>query len=602
MKLSAKIILGFILTNIIYVTLSIVIFSAVLPAGREAEILSRERLPMLEGASLIQYSIARECQMIQAYRNDVNPEILVKSLVYNADVVKNIHLLKKGLAEFKVEGRDASGALQTLEANYKNFRALADTLPAVIQAVNNSLEAILFNSEGLKATLSAVLSGDGLPDPEQRDSLYELTALVDRLSNLSMRAHFRYREEEFKTAEDLLKRGQDILAGLGRSAELEETGKSLSESLSAMAGQFKVFKAALAKERQDAGERDRFSEAVAVSAAALREADNQKAREAAAASGTALRGAMWILAFGLLASLALSAVSAIVLIRGITRPLNAMILRLTQGSQMVEQASGALSSSAHDLLEGVKGNSASLSEIASAVEELNSMTQRNAQDSAQASDLMAQVKNSFALAEQSMTRLTKAMTDISASGQEIAKIIKLIDEVAFQTNLLALNAAVEAARAGEAGAGFAVVADEVRNLAIRSAEAAKGTSELLAATINGINAGVEMVGQAAGTFSSVEGQVGAVSSLFSEVAEASREQSGDISRIRDSVASMDRISREGTAQADKSARSAQELAAQAVNLHGAVGDLTELVHGRASGSQAAAAPWGAPNLALPPRA
>jgi len=599
MKLSAKIILGFVLTNIIYVTLSVVIFWSARPASLEAEILSRERLPMLAGASQIQYSIARECQMIQAYRGEVNPEILVKALVYNAEVIKHIHLLKKALAGAKGHGAEALGTLQALEANYKNFRALADTLPALIQAVNNSLEGILFNAESLKTAISAVLGGDELDDHELRGGLYELTALIDRLANLSMRAHFHYRAEEFKAAEELLKQGQEHLAGLALPAGLAEIKKHLSESLSGLAGQFQAFETALAKEIQDAGERDRFSEAVAVSAAALREADNQKALQAAAASWSALREVMWVLTFGVLASLVLSAVSASVLIRGITRPVNALILRLAQGSQTVEQASGALSSSAHDLLQGVKGNSASLSEIAAALEELNSMTQRNAHDSSQASDLMAQVKNSFELGQESMIRLTKAMNDVSASGQEIAKIIKLIDGIAFQTNLLALNAAVEAARAGEAGAGFAVVADQVRTLATRSAEAAKSTAELLVTAINGINAGVEMAGQTSGTFTSVEGQVGTVTKLFSDVAEASREQSSGISRIRDSMTSMDKVSREGTEQADKSDRSAQALVAQAVDLHGAVDELTELVHGRASGRSADSAARAAPSLPPP---
>jgi methyl-accepting chemotaxis protein len=134
------------------------------------------------------------------------------------------------------------------------------------------------------------------------------------------------------------------------------------------------------------------------------------------------------------------------------------------------------------------------------------------------------------------------------------------------------------------------VADEVRKLALRSAEAAKGTSELLASTISGINTGAGMVSETAGTFSSVEAQVGTLSSLFSDVAEASREQSDDISRIRDFMASMDKISWESTAQADKSARSAREMASQTVNLNGAVGDLTELVHGRASGGQTSPVP------------
>ncbi|GHV57004.1 hypothetical protein FACS189460_2800 [Deltaproteobacteria bacterium] len=584
MKLSSKIILGFVLTNFIYVTLSIVIFWSARPASREADILSRELLPMLNQASLIQYSIARESQFTQVYRSGVNPEVLVESLVYNAEVVKYLHQLKRGLAESAAAAdRDISSAITALESNYNKFRELAENLPSAIQAVNNSLEGVLFTSEDLWSSLSEFLENNPVAEPKVRADLQELAVTVDILTALTLRVRYRYDADEFKTAEDLLKKGRSLLAELERAGGLGELQKNLGDTLSAIGRHTQALKEALERDQRDDIERAKYSEAVVAAAATLRDAGNQRAWQTAANSGATLRVVMWILALGALASLVLSAISALVLIRGITRPINVLIRRLTEGSREVGQASGALSAAAREMLDGAKGNSSSLSDISSAVDDLNSMTLRNAQDSGQASELMAQVKNSFSLAEKSMIQLTQAMTDISASGSQIAKIIKTIDEIAFQTNLLALNAAVEAARAGEAGAGFAVVADEVRNLAIRSADAAKGTSELLASTIGGINSGAEMVHKTAENFSSVEIQVNTVSNLFSGVAEASREQSDNIARIKDSMVNMDTVSRESTAQADESARSARELADQASVLHDAVNDLTMLVHGAGTG-------------------
>jgi methyl-accepting chemotaxis protein len=182
-------------------------------------------------------------------------------------------------------------------------------------------------------------------------------------------------------------------------------------------------------------------------------------------------------------------------------------------------------------------------------------------------------------AEKSMAQVIKAMEDISVSGNEISKIIKTIDEIAFQTNLLALNAAVEAARAGEAGAGFAVVADEVRNLAIRSAEAAKNTADLIAETIANINSGSEMVNSTSEAFKIVENHAIKVAGLISEVAEASREQSQGISQITTAMSEMDKVTQSNAASSEESASAAGQLSLQAGNLLNAVSDMKALTQG-----------------------
>lgn len=130
-----------------------------------------------------------------------------------------------------------------------------------------------------------------------------------------------------------------------------------------------------------------------------------------------------------------------------------------------------------------------------------------------------------------MADLTQSMDEISHASEETSKIIKTIDEIAFQTNLLALNAAVEAARAGEAGAGFAVVADEVRNLALRAAEAAKSTAELIDGTVKRVNTGTDLVSKTNAEFTKVAESAKKVGELVSEISAASREQAQGINKV-----------------------------------------------------------------------
>ena len=198
---------------------------------------------------------------------------------------------------------------------------------------------------------------------------------------------------------------------------------------------------------------------------------------------------------------------------------------------------------------------------------------------AEANALMRQATEAVKMATGSMGHVIRAMEEISVSGNEIGKIIKTIDEIAFQTNLLALNAAVEAARAGEAGSGFAVVADEVRNLAIRSADAAKSTADLIASTISNINSGSEMVNATADNFKTVETHSSKVAELVAEVAEASKEQSQGIGQITTAMSQMDKVTQSNAASAEESASAAGQLSLQAGNLLSAVDEMNELVHG-----------------------
>ncbi len=168
-------------------------------------------------------------------------------------------------------------------------------------------------------------------------------------------------------------------------------------------------------------------------------------------------------------------------------------------------ASGQVSSASQQLAAGSSEQAASIEETSSSLEEMSSMTSQNADNAGCADNLMKEVNQVVGQANASMTELTTSMAHISQASEETSKIIKTIDEIAFQTNLLALNAAVEAARAGEAGAGFAVVADEVRNLAMRAADAAKNTADLIEGTVKKVSDGSDLVTKTNDAFTLVAG-------------------------------------------------------------------------------------------------
>ncbi|MDD4052053.1 MAG: methyl-accepting chemotaxis protein [candidate division Zixibacteria bacterium] len=264
----------------------------------------------------------------------------------------------------------------------------------------------------------------------------------------------------------------------------------------------------------------------------------------------------------------------------ITRPVNKIVTALTDGAEQVGAASAQVAAAGQSLAEGATEQASSLEETSSALEEMSSMTKQNA-DNAREANLLATAANTATdKGAAAMDGMSKAIMEIKKSSDETAKIIKVIDEIAFQTNLLALNAAVEAARAGEAGKGFAVVAEEVRNLAQRSAEAAKNTSALIEGSQKNADNGVHATDQLIAILGEVTTTIKKVSGLVGEVSAASNEQAQGIGQITSAVAQMDQVTQQSASNAEESSAASEELSAQAQQMLQIVGDLSRLINGR----------------------
>lgn len=263
----------------------------------------------------------------------------------------------------------------------------------------------------------------------------------------------------------------------------------------------------------------------------------------------------------------------------ITRPIKQIIANLGDGADQVTSASAQVSSASQQLAQGASQQAAALEETSSSLEEMASMTRQNADNANQANGLILETGQTIDQANRSMVALTGSMKDITAASGETAKIIKTIDEIAFQTNLLALNAAVEAARAGEAGAGFAVVADEVRNLALRAAEAAKNTANLIDGTVTKVKEGDELVHKTAADFEKVAASTNKAKELVAEIAAASNEQASGVSQINKAVSEMDKVVQQNAANAEESSSASEELSSQAEQMKDVVGELVALVEG-----------------------
>lgn len=254
--------------------------------------------------------------------------------------------------------------------------------------------------------------------------------------------------------------------------------------------------------------------------------------------------------------------------------LNDTLGQINQASDQVSSGSDQVSSGAQALSQGATEQASSVEELAATISEISQQVKSNADNAQNASQKSGVAGDEVVQSNKKMQELIRAMGEISKSSQEIGKVIKTIEDIAFQTNILALNAAVEAARAGAAGKGFAVVADEVRNLASKSAEAAKGTTALIEGAILAVENGTQLADDTAVSLGSVVNTTQEVADLINKISFASSEQADSIAQVTQGIDQISAVVQTNSATAEESAAASEELSGQAAMLKSLVGKFT----------------------------
>jgi methyl-accepting chemotaxis protein len=263
--------------------------------------------------------------------------------------------------------------------------------------------------------------------------------------------------------------------------------------------------------------------------------------------------------------------------RGINRTLQEVASTLGSGAEQTAAAATQVSASSQSLASGASEQAASLEETSASLTEMSSMARRSANSAGEARSGAVTARELVERGVREMESMQAGLRAIKTASEDITRILKTIDEIAFQTNILALNAAVEAARAGEAGAGFAVVADEVRSLAQRCAAAARETAEKIDGSVTKSRHGVSLGDEVARCFREIQERVEGLDKLVADIASATGEQNQGIGQITSAISQMDHVTQSNASHAEETAAAAEELNTQSQALQDVVRQLQQLV-------------------------
>jgi Methyl-accepting chemotaxis protein (MCP) signalling domain len=263
--------------------------------------------------------------------------------------------------------------------------------------------------------------------------------------------------------------------------------------------------------------------------------------------------------------------------RSITNPVVRVIGGVQDAADEAAQASAQMAQSGVEVSNNAQEQAACIEETSASLEEISATTQQNAARAGEADRLMHSARQTVERASQAMNELTASMDLISKSSNQVASVLKNIDEIAFHTNILALNAAVEAARAGEMGAGFSVVADEVRSLAHRAAEAARDSGAIIERTVGDVSRGVKLVAHAHGAFQEVAAKIASGTEVVSQIAASSGEQARGIAHIGQAITRIESLTQRNVANAQQTAEGASAMTSQVENTRKYLEELVAVV-------------------------
>lgn len=249
---------------------------------------------------------------------------------------------------------------------------------------------------------------------------------------------------------------------------------------------------------------------------------------------------------------------------------NYQMTQISESAEQIASGSEQVAAGAFTLSQGATEQASSVEELAATINEMTEQIKSNAANAHDAKDISLEAGKEVESGNVQVMKMNEAMENISNASKEIAKIIKVIDDIAFQTNILALNASVEAARAGSAGRGFAVVADEVRNLASKSAEAAKSTTILIENSLKAVKNGSNIASKTKDTLEVIVEKVNSSVAMIEEIASASEEQALAATQILEGIDHISAIVQTNSATSEESAAASEELSSQAQMLKGLV--------------------------------
>ena len=256
----------------------------------------------------------------------------------------------------------------------------------------------------------------------------------------------------------------------------------------------------------------------------------------------------------------------------IRQTLTATLQQITRTSADVAAGAGHISAGAQNMSQGATEQASSIEELAATVSDITLHVKDNAADADAAAQMVIKTADELTSSNRQMQKLREAMTNINDNSGEIGKVIKTIEDIAFQTNILALNAAVEAARAGAAGKGFAVVADEVRNLASKSSDAAKETTEMIEASIQSVQVGKQLTDETADTMLKLVADSGMTSEAMKRISDASTALSEAVSQVSQGIDQISGVVQNNSATAEESAAASEELYSQSNLLNSLVNE------------------------------